>query len=62
MNETRLYLASQGYLENVDEGQRILTVIIVLLVLAILFAGHLFLKKGKKRKQDAAHQKRERKH
>ncbi len=59
MNETRLYLASQGYLENVDVAQRIWALVAVFFVLAIMIAGHWWLKRVKRKKAEENRRSRE---
>ncbi|MBF0423680.1 MAG: hypothetical protein HQL73_11885 [Magnetococcales bacterium] len=50
MNETRLYLASQGYLDNFDPVERVWVLVILGLVGAFLLIGHLLIQRSRRLK------------
>ncbi|MBF0133287.1 MAG: hypothetical protein HQL75_11965 [Magnetococcales bacterium] len=60
MNETRLYYASQGYLESIDETERIWAVIALFLIAAIFLTVHLLIKRSRtaKTEKDRARRKK----
>gem|GEM_PF-6188438 len=60
MNETRLYLASQGYLENVDEEQRAWAIVVICLVFAVLLTGHLLIQRSHRLKSEKRKKRKER--
>lgn len=61
MNETRLYYASQGYLESIDETERIWAIIVLFLIAAIFLTVHLLIKRSRAAKMDRNRAKRKKK-
>lgn len=59
MNETRLYLASQGYLDSIDGTQRGWALVAVFFIIASLLAGYLLLKRSQRIKSERHRLRRE---